>query len=472
MKNDYPFIKLFKTIDCFYMFDVNTASIIRINEDVYNYLEDILKGTAVYNKELQKQIDSLKSRGFLKPNDPNIEVSHPALSFVEESLDGNIGQLILQVTQNCNLRCKYCVYSGSYVNRTHSNKRMSFETAKKAIDFYYKHNRNKEDAVIGFYGGEPLLEMDLIKRVVEYSQKLFEGKSITFNLTTNATLLTEDIIRFLNDNGIGITISLNGPKAIHDNGRVFADNSTGTFESVMKNLDRVCKVCPEYLKNISFNAVLDTKNDFKCSSDFFSYEFMKDALVTATTLNSTSNKEKISYTEQFDVNYRYEIFKYYLSLIGKYKGDKISKIVKQQVGSLKTDVHDKLTTPYLRSKVCHPSGPCIPGALRLFVNADGNFYPCERVSETCAVFQIGNLGNGFDIEKSKTLLNIGSLTKEQCKNCWAVYFCSGCASGLEDGDHLSAKKRLERCDGIREGCITRFQEYCMLRENGYKFEGV
>ena len=139
MKNDYPFIKLFKTIDCFYMFDVNTASIIRINEDVYNYLEDILKGTAVYNKELQKQIDSLKSRGFLKPNDPNIEVSHPALSFVEESLDGNIGQLILQVTQNCNLRCKYCVYSGSYVNRTHSNKRMSFETAKKAIDFYYKH---------------------------------------------------------------------------------------------------------------------------------------------------------------------------------------------------------------------------------------------------------------------------------------------------------------------------------------------
>lgn len=104
--------------------------------------------------------------------------------------------------------------------------------------------------------------------------------------------MTEDIIRFLNDNGIGITISLDGPKAIHDNGRVFADNSTGTFESVMKNLDRVCKVCPEYLKNISFNAVLDTKNDFKCSSDFFSYEFMKDALVTATTLNSTSNKEK------------------------------------------------------------------------------------------------------------------------------------------------------------------------------------
>ena len=80
--------------------------------------------------------------------------------------------------------------------------------------------------------------------------------------------------------------------------------------------------------------------------------------------------------------------------------------------------------------------------------------------------------NGFDIEKSKALLNIGSLTKEQCKNCWAVYFCSGCASGLEDGDQLSAKKRLERCDGIREGCITRFQEYCMLRENGYKFEGV
>ena len=472
MSNDYPFIKLFKTIDCFYLFDVNTASIIRINEKVYDYLESILNGTVTYNKELQKQIDNLKARGFLKANDPNMEVSHPALSLVEESLDGNIGQLILQVTQNCNLRCKYCVYSGSYVNRTHSNKRMSFETAKKAVDFYYRHNRNKKDAIIGFYGGEPLLEMDLIKRVVEYSKKLFEGKFIVFNITTNATLLTEDIIHFFNDNNIGLTISLDGPKSVHNNGRVFADNSTGTFESVMNNLDKVSKVCPEYLKNISFNAVLDTKNDFKCSSDFFSYEFMKDALVTVTTLNTNSNKEKITYTERFDVNYRYEIFKYYLFLIGKYKGDKVSKVVKQQIGSLKTDIHDKLKTPYLRGKVCHPSGPCIPGALRLFVNVDGNFYPCERVSETCAAFCIGDLENGFDIEKSKALLNIGSLTKEQCKNCWAVYFCSGCASGLEDGDQLSAKKRLERCDGIREGCITRFQEYCMLRENGYKFEGV
>ena len=215
MSNDYPFIKLFKTIDCFYLFDVNTASIIRINEKVYDYLESILNGTVTYNKELQKQIDNLKARGFLKANDPNMEVSHPALSLVEESLDGNIGQLILQVTQNCNLRCKYCVYSGSYVNRTHSNKRMSFETAKKAVDFYYRHNRNKKNAIIGFYGGEPLLEMDLIKRVVEYSKKLFEGKFIVFNITTNATLLTEDIIHFFNDNNIGLTISLDGPKSVH-----------------------------------------------------------------------------------------------------------------------------------------------------------------------------------------------------------------------------------------------------------------
>lgn len=64
MSNDYPFIKLFKTIDCFYLFDVNTASIIRINEKVYDYLESILNGTVTYNKELQKQIDNLKARGF------------------------------------------------------------------------------------------------------------------------------------------------------------------------------------------------------------------------------------------------------------------------------------------------------------------------------------------------------------------------------------------------------------------------
>lgn len=470
MNHKKPFIKLFKTIDSFYIFDVNTASIIRTSGQVYDYMDQMLQDSVVYDEGLQAQVERLKSRGYLKQNNPDIKIAHAGLPLVDESIKGNVRQLILQVTQNCNLRCKYCVYSGSYVNRKHAHKRMTLDTAKKAVDFYQKHSWNKETAIIGFYGGEPLLEMELIQEIVAYSKKKLIGKPINFNVTTNATLLTDEIIEFLYENDFMTTISLDGPKSIHDNSRIFADNETGSFESIMENLRKINEKYPEYMKNISFNAVLDTANDFKCSSDFFTYDFMKDALVTASTLNINNNKDAITYTEQFDINYRYEIFKNYLSLIGRYKGDRVSKIVKQQVASLKTEIHDKITATYSRNEICHPSGPCIAGMLRLFVNVDGNFYPCERVSETCEAFRIGDLQHGFDTDKIKALLNIGTLTPEQCKNCWAIYFCTGCASGLEEGDRLSGKKRLERCDGIREGCVLRFQEYCMLREQGYQFE--
>jgi organic radical activating enzyme len=102
--------------------------------------------------------------------------------------------MILQVTQQCNLRCQYCAYSGAYYNRTHNSARMSFETAKRAIDFLLARSHESDHVHVGFYGGEPLLEFDLIKRCVDYVKKSVEGRSITFGITTNATLLNDEKI--------------------------------------------------------------------------------------------------------------------------------------------------------------------------------------------------------------------------------------------------------------------------------------
>lgn len=138
--------------------------------------------------------------------------------------------------------------------------------------------------------------------------------------------------------------------------------------------------------------------------------------------------------------------------------------------SLKTDLHERITSSYHRNLVCHPTGPCIAGAVRLFITVDGFFYPCERVNENCGAYQIGDLENGFELEKIKQLVNIGSLTPESCKNCWAIEYCNSCASGIDEGDSLCAEKRLARCSEIKRGCELRFIEYCTLREMGYQFE--
>ena len=168
---EIPFIKLFRTVKAYYIFDVNTVSIIRVDSNLYSNLEKLIMGNIKFSQidsvALDK-INKLKSQGFLEPCNVDMEIKHAAADHIEDYMENNVHQLILQVTQNCNLRCKYCVYSGTYINRVHTKKRMTIETAKKAVDFYRKHSGNIETAVISFYGGEPLLEVALISEIIEH----------------------------------------------------------------------------------------------------------------------------------------------------------------------------------------------------------------------------------------------------------------------------------------------------------------
>ncbi|RCX12217.1 uncharacterized protein DFR58_12327 [Anaerobacterium chartisolvens] len=470
---DMPFIRLFKTVGSCYVFDVNTTSIIRIEAELYKALKGLNEGRigwAQIDDGLMVKLQKLLMQGFFKPCNLNTEIKHSAADQIEEYMENNIHQLILQVTQNCNLRCKYCVYSGSYINRVHTKKRMSLEMAKKAVDFYHNHNGNLENAIISFYGGEPLLEIKLIREIIAYAKKVFEGKKLRLNMTTNATLLTDEIVDLLEQNDVSLTISLDGPQKIQDSSRIFAESGRGTFEVIMDNLERIRQKHPEYMENISFNAVLNEENDFQCSSNFFTYDFVHSAIIGATTLNENSVKEELRYNEIFDINYRYELFKAYLFLIGRLEKKYVSKLMEAQIAVMKENIHKKIVAKGKRGTKYHPSGACIAGATRLFVNTDGDLFPCERINESCQAFVLGNLETGFDIDKVKKLLNIAALTPEECKTCWAGDFCNVCAAGMEKGNELSAEKRIERCKKVKEASELQLKEYCTLREHGYHFD--
>ena len=118
----------------------------------------------------------------------------------------------------------------------------------------------------------------------------------------------------------------------------------------------------------------------------------------------------------------------------------------------------------------HHGGPCIPGSQRLFVDVDGNLYPCERVSEESEVMRIGSLDEGFDYNKIYDILNFGKLTEENCKNCWAFRYCSLCAAYADDLDTLSANKKMKNCNNVRSILENQLKDYCMLNEFGYEFE--
>lgn len=465
MQDERPFIHLFRTGNGFYCYDVGTSSIIHVNEELYRSLEDG-KTNGI------PEIEGLKLRGYLQPRNNDITIEHQATPYVERYLEEGVQQLILQLTQNCNLRCKYCVYSGSYHNRTHTNKRMKWETAKEAIDFYYAHSHMTDMVRIGLYGGEPLLEFELIKRIVEYSEKKFLGKELHINMTTNATLLTPEIVSYLQEHDFDLLVSLDGPRNVQDKSRVFADGNRGTFDTIIGNLEMIKKEFPEYISKISFNAVIDTQNDFACSSDFFTYDFLKNAVVSSTSVSDRDANGDVSLKDSFYENYNYELFKGYLSYIGRIDKEHVSKLVMAHKGFLMNMVHKHVTENYKRQGRCHPNGPCIAGANRLFVTVDGDFFPCERVDETSIAYCIGNLKDGFNSEQVKVLLNTGHLCENECRNCWAMNLCGICAADFSDGDKLSEEKKHEKCIFARKEAEVHLKEYCTLREYGYYFDDL
>nr|WP_237076397.1 MULTISPECIES: radical SAM protein [unclassified Neglectibacter] len=186
---------------------------------------------------------------------------------MEEIASSQLEDLLLQVTQNCNLRCEYCTYSGKYYNRTHSTNHMSFEVASQSVDFFMERAKDKNSVVIGFYGGEPLLEFELIKRVVSYVEENYGEKKVSYGMTTNGTLLTEDVVTFLIEKHFNIIISLDGPKDQHDKYRRFVSGK-GSFDVVMENMQRIRTLHPVFYQNLRTNTVVTPDKDLEALEVF------------------------------------------------------------------------------------------------------------------------------------------------------------------------------------------------------------
>lgn len=141
-----PFIQLFKTPRSQYVFDVNKNEILPVSAESFSFLKQCMAGEADVERSEITEIQNLIQEGYLRTESVVQEIRHPYTPYLKYFLDRKIAKITLQVTQGCNLRCKYCIYSEN-INahqRSHSNKRMSWETAKKGIDFLRAHSIDSE----------------------------------------------------------------------------------------------------------------------------------------------------------------------------------------------------------------------------------------------------------------------------------------------------------------------------------------
>jgi uncharacterized protein len=482
MKYSKPFIHLFRTIGDYYIFDVNTTAILKIEKEVFHYLENLLgdngKQKNLTDAEIQKAnnwVKKAQEEGFLSSKRIK-QITHYGDPYLEGLLDQYMENLILQVTQACNLRCKYCPYSGTYENRRHTELSMPEEIAKKAIDYLIDHSSEMPRLAFGFYGGEPFLNFALIKKLTPYIKQKTRGKEYGYFITTNGTVMNDEIIQFLVENDVNLFVSLDGPKEVHDRNRCFGSGG-GTFDVVMKNIEKVKKFAPEYVKErIKFNAVFVPEVPFCPLSQFFTdFESIKDTLVMANNPSPYYRKDKIE-KEQLDENpqywddVEYESLKYMLYKKGRLKKSDVSKIIYNWEERDRSAMEEKREIGIELPDSFHPAGPCVPGSRKLFVTINGELFPCERLSETSKVCKLGTLDSGIDIEKARKFLNIGRLTEEECKNCWAARFCQACIASADNQENLDKKLKLSYCRDFKTSAEAKLRKYCTYKEFGISTE--
>ena len=306
------------------------------------------------------------------------------------------------------------------------------------------------------------MEFELIKKLVEYCDKRFFGKKLHYNITSNGTLLTEEIIRYLERHEIHLMVSLDGPKDINDMNRVFADGR-GTFDTVMEKLHLIGKVSPEYAKTLSLSMVMDPVNDFDCINEIsVDYNELQIATLSAALVDKEYDQESPEFSEEYSSKFEYQMFLAILSHFGRFPKEEVSPIAKQGVTNILSDaIRLQLGSPMRQEGA--PGGPCVPGKMRLFCNVDGNLYPCERVSETSPAMKIGSLQEGFNLDNARKLLNIGMLTENICRECWSFRLCTTCAKKADVGtDALSIKQKLLCCNSVRNVAYSKlFNAICM-----------
>ena len=381
-------------------------------------------------------------------------------------LSSGLEGLTLGVTEECNQRCTYCVYSGHYAGeRTHQNRHMAEEVAQWSLDFFLPRASTSSGEVdVAFYGGEPLLRWPMVKRCIEYVLgHPARGKNVKLSVSSNLTLMKGEILAFLVEHDVDLAVSLDGPPKIHDSARLLR-NGSGTHARVEDWLRRIWRDHPRYFRNnVSINATFDLRNDIRQVFDFFAQDWLLGANAQVSAIRREGNDAYVVSAEQ----------------LARHR-EHLDELVRRHVRSLATGepFHHDLLRRTLRDTFAvvanrelelaevdaHPNSTCIPGARRLFVDVQGRFYPCQSLCFEAAA--IGDCEHGFDLPSVRGQLEtMVGFCADTCQECWANRLCSHCLIHLADAGQLSPSKKRERCEKERARLAKGFERFIELIES-------
>lgn len=460
----FPFVHLFKSQGNFYVYDVNTNQIVRISSALYGYLKTLGNGeVALKNESLHEELLSLQNKGYLGSHHPK-RIIRQDTEDLEYYLNHRMCEMILQVTQSCNFACRYCKYSydPTGLNHRHNNRFMTWDMAKKCIDFIAARSRDTNFISIAFYGGEPLLNFPLIKKSIEYAENIFQGKKQRYAMTSNGSLLSLEIAEYLMKKNVSLTISLDGPQDIHDKNRKNGKDGQGTFLNVYNNLLKVRETFPDYYQKIKYNSVLDPLNNIRDVNHFFAQDLFKGSFVN-TPLVKLNDTERLFFPGVSLEEYNKDKFLALLAMTGVCDPSEITKIARTYY-ELLIKFKKNLSIGSMLPSEFGVGGTCKLGALRAFVTLDGRIYPCEKIDDESKSMQIGTIDKGFDFSHIKKLYNMFGLLDGKCNYCWNLRLCNICPMRIDAGDSLSKDKLSIECRNEKRNSETMLKALIAVAE--------
>lgn len=360
------------------------------------------------SEECYRQIEELKNAGKLFSKD----TFEPMAGELKARTSGVVKALCLHIAHTCNLNCSYCFASqGKY----HGERAlMSYEVGKRALDFLVENSGTRRNLEVDFFGGEPLMNFDVVKKLVEYARSIEKekGKNFRFTLTTNGVLIDEDVIDFANREMSNVVLSLDGRKEVHDRYRVdYAGN--GSFEKIVPKFQKLVKARGGknyYMRGTFTHANPDFLEDIKTMLDLgFNELSMEPVVAAANDPSALTEEDKAIVMKQYE---------------------DLAKLM------IERDKEGRPFTFY-HYMIDLRGGPCIykrisgcgSGTEYMAVTPWGDLYPCHQFVGD-EKFKLGDIWNGVqnkEVQNEFAACNV--YAREECRSCWARLYCSGgCAA--------------------------------------------
>ena len=410
-------IHKFKQGDNAFVLDVNTGAVHIVDDLVYDLVDDngLRDKEVIINelkdkydeKEISEAYDEIKQlvdEDMLYTKDMYEDIAHSSMDDRDY-----IKAVCLNIIHGCNLRCKYCFADeGEY----HGHKGvMDIETAKKAIDYVVKRSGPRRNIEIDLFGGEPTLIMDTIKEIIAYARENEKkwNKNIRFTMTTNATLLNDEMMDYMDKEMGNIILSLDGRPEVNDNVRIKVDGS-GSYDDILPNIKKM-------VAKRNKDKMFYVRGTFtRANTDFY-----EDVMAMANEGFREISIEPVVLPDEHPLSLREEdlptIFENYDKLYDemarrKREGDEFR---------------------FYHFNVDLNGGPCVykrisgcgAGFEYVAITPQGEVYPCHQFVGK-EEYKLGTIDDdSYDKDLAKKFKMAHIYNKPKCRDCWARFYCSG-----------------------------------------------